>query len=375
VAPFRQQAKDAAWTYLKKFAAPLLAGGDAAIRESDLSVQLLGGAVVRIYGADNPDAVRGGYFDGVVLDEFADMRSSLWGEVVRPMLADRNGWATFIGTPKGKNAFWELWRDALKDPGWYTLMLRASESKILPQTELDAMAADMGPDKYAQELDCSFEAAIKGAFYANEMRVMLAEGRICPIAIDKDVRVHTAWDLGRRDSTAIWFIQCVGRERRLVDYYEASGVGLKHYADVLWQKKLEHGWQYGEHYLPHDVKVTELTTDDSRLRTLERLGVTDIYVVPRHNDLDGINAVRKMLGRTWIDSARCERGIEALRQYRRDWDDARKDFRDSPRHDWSSHGCDALRYFAVGFDDPAGVKSQPDRPRQERPSGATHWSY
>jgi phage terminase large subunit len=184
--------------------------------ESELRVDLINGSMIRLYGADNPDALRGPYLDGVVLDEFADMKPEVWYEVVRPMPADRQGWATFIGTPKGKNEFWRLYESAKKDPARFHMMLKASESHIIPETELADLRKEMSEDQYQQEFECSFEAAIKGAFYADEMRTMLAEGRICRIEINKDVKTHTAWDLGISDSTAIWFIQCVGRERRLV---------------------------------------------------------------------------------------------------------------------------------------------------------------
>jgi hypothetical protein len=144
--------------------------------------------MIRLYGADNPDSLRGPYLDGVVLDEFADMKPEVWHEVVRPMLADRRGWATFIGTPKGKNEFYKLYQNALKDQTWFHMILKASESGIIAPTELADLQREMGEDQYQQEFECSFEAAIKGAFYAEEMRTMLAEGRIRPIKIETDVR-------------------------------------------------------------------------------------------------------------------------------------------------------------------------------------------
>jgi hypothetical protein len=230
IAPFFAQAKDVAWHYLKRYARPILA---AKPHETELRVDLQGGARVRLYGADNPDRLRGIYLDGVVLDEFADMRPEMWHEVVRPTLSDRNGFATFIGTPKGKNAFWRRWREAQTRPGWFHLMLKASATKVLLDAELREAREQMGEDRYAQEYECSFETAIRGAFYAEEMRRAAEEGRIGRVPIDRGVPVNTAWDLGVSDSTAIWFIQCVARERRLVDYYESSGVGLDHYAGVL----------------------------------------------------------------------------------------------------------------------------------------------
>ena len=166
---------------------------------SQLRIDLVNGSMIRLYGADNPDALRGPYLDGVVLDEFADMKPEVWYEVVRPMLADRHGWGTFIGTPKGKNEVPRLTENAKKDPQWFHMILKASESGIIQPTELADLRKEMSEDQYNQEFECSFEAAIRGAFYAEEMRVMLAEGRIAPIEINGDVRVHTAWDLGVSD--------------------------------------------------------------------------------------------------------------------------------------------------------------------------------
>ena len=201
--PQRNQAKDTAWRYLRRYAEPLLAKPP---NETELRIDLVNGSMIRLYGADNPDALRGPYLDGVVMDEFADMKPVVWYEVIRPMLADRHGWATFIGTPKGKNEFWRLYQNAQNNPEWFHMILKASESGIIPEAELSDLRKEMSEDQYNQEFECSFEAAIRGAFYAEEMRVMLAEGRIAPIEINKDVRVHTAWDLGVSDSTAIWFI-------------------------------------------------------------------------------------------------------------------------------------------------------------------------
>ncbi len=377
IAPFYSQAKDIAWTYLKTYARPILAEPP---RESELSVLLFNGARIRLYGADNPDRLRGLYLDGVVFDEFGDMVPSVWFDVIRPMLADRMGWATFIGTIKGNNAFWKLWAGdadtgwpgAVNHPEWFTLMLKASESGILPQTELDEMRASMGPDGYRQEMECDPNVAIKGAFYADEMRTMEAEGRICPIEIAKDVRVNTGWDIGYTDSTAIWFIQCIGRERRLVDYYEGSGKILTAYADVLADKRRQYGWTYGEHFFPHDMGVHMLDSDKSRIEMMRSKGV-DGEIVPAHDVLEGINAVRRMLGRTWIDPNRCKRGLDALRQYRRQWDDKLQDWKSHEYVDWTNHGCDALRTFAAGFDDP-GVMTPVRERRSVNSGGGSSWA-
>jgi phage terminase large subunit len=264
VGPLLNQTKDIAWTYLKRYTRNVRA---APPHETELRVDLINGARIRLYGADHPDRLRGLYLDGVVLDEFADMDPAVWHEVVRPALSDRAGWATFIGTPRGRNAFWELWERARRRPDWFSLMLKASETGLIDAAELRDAREQMGEDQYAQEYECSFEAAIKGAFYAEELRIMAEQGRIGRVPIDPAVPVHTAWDLGVSDSTAIWFIQCVAQERRLIDYYEASGVGLDHYARLLDERRRLHRVIYGEHFLPHDITHRELSTGMSRLST------------------------------------------------------------------------------------------------------------
>ena len=369
--PLRTQAKDTAWAYLKHYAGPVLASEPS---ESDLAVKLATGAVVRLYGSDNPDALRGPYLDGVALDEFAQHRPDVWSAVIRPMLSDRRGWATFIGTPKGKNEFWELWVEALKRIGvWFTLMLRASTSGILAADELEDMRADMGDDTYEQEMECSFEAATKGAFYAKEMRTMLAEGRIGSIVPNPDARVYTGWDLGRSDSTCIWFMQARGRDRMLFDYYEGSNIDLEHYIEVLVKKQNQHRFkEYAKHFFPHDITVTELMAKESRRAFMERnLGLTKVEVVPQHAVLDGINEARKFLNRSYIDAERCFRGLEGLRQYRRKWNDKLKSYETGPYHDWASHPADAFRYLAVGYEEP---KLTPPRDKNPNDLRASSWA-
>lgn len=378
--PYRGQAKDTAWRYLKRYAGPLLASEP---RESDLSVDLVTGQMIRLYGADNPDSLRGPYLDGAVFDEFGDMYPDVWFEVVRPMLADRRGWASFIGTVKGVNAFWKLYAgdSATNWPGatnlpkeWFAMMLKASESGILPASELDEMRRTMGPDRYLQEMECDPNVAIKGAFYADEMRVMDAERRIRPLEIVKDVRVHTGWDIGRTDATAIIFVQCIGGERRIVDYYEMTGKILTHYAEVLHEKKREHGWKYGTHFWPPDMYVTMIDAEKSREAMMHEAGVSGDEPVPQHDVLEGINVVRKMLGRTYIDPIRCERLIDALRQYRREWNDKTQTFKPTEFKDWTNNPVDAVRTFAVGFDDPQGVTPPNRRRRESNEPRATSWA-
>lgn len=347
IAPLYKQAKDVAWEYLKEYTAVI---PDREVNESELRVDFPNGGRVRLYGADNPDSLRGIYLDGVILDEYADMRPSIWSEVLRPALSDRLGWATFIGTPKGHNDFWKKWHDSEDNSEWHRTILKASETGIVAAGELEAARRDMSPDEYAQEFECSFTAAVRGAYYAKDIEQAEKDGRLTKIPIEKTL-TYTAWDLGIDDATAIWFYQLIGKEIRIIDYYEASGVGLEHYVGILINKN----YLYGDHYLPHDVQVKELGTGLSRLEVLADFGI-NAQVVPLQRIEDGINAVRKILPRCWFDTDRCKMGLESLRLYRKEWDDKSQTFRQRPLHDWTSHAADAFRYLALSVKEKQDTK-------------------
>ena len=342
IAPHYNQAKDVAWTYLKQYTGPL---PHVTINESELRIDLpANGARLRLYGADNYDRMRGVYFDGVILDEYADMDPRAWSEVVRPALSDRKGWATFIGTPKGKNAFQEIWAQALKDDDWFTMMLRASETGLVDDEELADARKAMSPEQYEQEYECSFEAAIVGAYYGRDMAQAAKDGRVRSVPWEPSEPVYTAWDLGLDDATAIWFAQVIGSEIRLIDYYETNNTPLRDIPRVLMNEK---PYTYAEHYLPHDVEIRELMSGVSRKSSLEQLGLRPITVAQRVAVEDGINAVRNILPKCYFDAHKTERGIDCLKQYQREWDEKRKVFRERPLHDWTSHGADAFRYLAA----------------------------
>jgi len=349
IAPLFTQAKDVAWTYLKHFTATI---PGVETNESELRVDLPNGARIRLYGADNYDRMRGIYLDGVVLDEYADMDPRAWAEVIRPALSDRQGWATFIGTPKGRNAFFEIMHGgetfggAVNDPDWFSMTLKASETKLVADEELAAMRKVLTPEQYEQELECSFDAAIVGAYYGREMAALESQKRIMRVPWEPSLPVYTAWDLGLDDATAIWFAQLAGTEVRLIDYYEANNTALSEVARVIRNEK---PYTYGEHYLPHDVQIREMMTNKSRKESLEALQVRNIVVTPAERVEEGINAARMMLPKCVFDAEQCKRGIEALKQYRREWDDKLKTFRLRPLHDWTSHGADAFRYLAMNL--------------------------
>lgn len=345
VAPYYAQAKTIAWDYLTKFAGPVMVRAN----QSELWVELENGARIRLFGADNPDSMRGLYLDGVVLDEFADMKASIFGSVIRPLLADREGWATFIGTPKGHNSFWDLYSGATKDPSWYVKVLRASQTGLLSADELADAAKMMDENQYLQEFECDFESAIVGAFYGKEMRQLTDEGRITRVMHDPDHKVFSSWDLGRTDSTAIWFWQVIRGEIRMLDYHSSNGQDVQYYAQLILDKADDNGWEYDTHWLPHDARTKTLASNKSVIEQLsDRIPLKFFKIVPSLSVQDGIQATRQALKRMWFDH-RCEDGIECLRQYQREWDDDKRCFRDKPRHDWTSHGADAMRMASIAW--------------------------
>ena len=349
IAPTYGQAKRVAWDYLVKYADPL--GGTSNI--SELRVDFWGRRI-QLYGSDNPEALRGQYFDGVILDEIGDQNPKIWTDIIRPALADRKGWCLFIGTPKGHNHFKELRDRAEKEDGWGLLEFKASETGVVDDTELKAARNEMGEDKYRQEFECSFDAAVEGSYYGQILNELEDKNHMQEIPREELSRTFTAWDLGMGDSTSIWVAQLVGTEVRLIDYYENHGVGLDHY--VKWIK--DNDYTKAEHILPHDVRVRELGSGKSRLEMLEEAGL-EIKIAPRMGLDDGIQAVRRLLPRCWFNVPQVQIGLNCLRNYRRDYDEKRKIFYERPLHDWSSHGSDSFRYLALGLDEGHSTWSKP----------------
>jgi len=345
LAPFRQQSKEIAWTYLKQYAEPFVQSAKE-IRESELRVRLINGAWITLYGADNIDALRGLYLDGVILDEFGDMKAGLWHEVILPTLADRQGWAVAIGTPKGHNQFHKLNEAAKLDPDWYQMTLKASDSGILLPSELDGMRKMMSEDQYAQELEVSFEAAVLGTYFASIIEKIENDGQTNKVGLyDPHQKVNVACDLGFTDSTAFWFWQDRPDGIAVIDHFEDQSKPLIHYLEML----TERGYEYDTVWLPHDAKARTLQTGKS---TVEQVldyfkgSELNVRITPQMKVQHGIDAARLVLPHCHFDK-NTENGIEALRAYRRNWDSTSKSFADKPKHDWSSDSADAFRYMSL----------------------------
>jgi len=348
ISPFRLQGKATAWDYIKQFAAKI---PGTKFNESELRCDLPNGARITILGADNDQAIRGISLDGCVMDEFQNIKPTIFPEIIRPALADRarvgdpkRGFCIFIGTPKGQNQFYQMYQRAIKNPTWYACSYKASETGILADEELQAAKEVMSNDLYNQEFEVSFNAAINGSYYGAIIEDLAKEKRMVSNLYDEDLDVETWFDLGMNDQTAIWFVQKYKGEIRLIDYYENSGFGLDHYADILKNK----GYEYSTHIFPHDVKVRELGNyGKTRLEALLNLGIVG-EVAPKLSIEDGIEAVRKNLINCWFDKDKCATGIEYLKAYQKKWDDKAQVFKSKPLHNFSSHAADSFRTGVVG---------------------------
>lgn len=350
IAPTYAQAKDVAWSYLKQFLSEI-PGID--IRESDLSVTLPNGARIKLYGSDNYDRLRGLYLDGAVVDEAGDHDPRAWPEVIRPALADRQGWAVFIGTPKGKNAFYRIFTNSLADEGWFTLVLKASESGLLADEELADAKKMLTPSQYAQEFECSFDAAIAGAYFADCIDTARADGRIGHVPHDPLMPVWAYWDIGSAgktsDATAIWVAQLVGQAIRVVDYYEAQGQPLATHVNWLRSK----GYDNAKVILPHDGVRSDAVHKVTYEGALREAGFP-VRVVENQGTGAAklrIEAARRLFPRIWFDERKAHGGIEALAHYHEKRDEKR-DIGLGPDHDWSSHAADAFGLMCVAYKEP-----------------------
>jgi phage terminase large subunit len=319
--------------------------------ESEMFIRFKNGSTWQLVGSDRYDALVGASVAGVTFSEAALANPSAWG-YIRPMLEENNGWAAFISTPRGRNHFKSMLELGQKNPAWFAQVLTVNDTGALSQTQIDEGLAeycalygdDIGNAQFRQEYYCDFNAAILGAFYAREMIAVRNEGRIAEIEPIPGRPVHTAWDIGVKDDTSIWWFQVVGRQLLILDCYTSSGAGVDHYAEICHSKP----WPRGNDYVPHDAKVKEWGTGRTRTEVMRILGLNPV-LVPLATIMDGIQAVRSTLPRCIFHPRTEEKGISALEQYRREWDDEKKTFKATAVHDWNSHPSDAFRYLAMAW--------------------------
>ena len=319
--------------------------------DSEMKVTFGNGATWQVLGSDNHDSLVGASVAGVVFSEWSLARPDSWG-VIRPILLENDGWALFLWTPRGRNHATRAFESRQNDPEWFTLRAPATATEVFTPDQLARerreMIAELGSEeegqaRFASEYLVDFDAAAPGAYYASALGEADLAGRISSVPVDPSLRVDTAWDLGIDDYTAIWYFQQVGREIRVIDYYETSGVGLD---SIVREAIAGKPYQWGSHYLPHDVMVRELATGRSRYETLGSLGLSRIVVGAPADPEDRVNAARLMIPMCWFDAERCAGGLERLRSYRKRWSRATRSY-GGPLHDQASHGADAFGEFAL----------------------------
>jgi len=324
-------------------------------REQDMLIRFKTGSTWQVIGSDNYDALVGTPPIGVVFSEWALSNPQAWS-LIRPILLENGGWAVFITTPRGRNHAHRMFQMAQASDDWFAERLTSDDTGVFtPEslaTERAELIAERGEEDgeaiFQQEYMTSWSAALPGAYYARLIDKAEADGRVGFVPYNPQKQVHTAWDLGRNDATVIWFVQANGAGWDVVDYYANTSVGLDHYVKVVKDKD----YNYGEHLLPHDAENEQLNgqgVTGSIEESAKSMGLKGVRVVPRTKSVaNDINEVRQILPMCRFDKDKCEKGLDALRSYRRIWDEKLKAYRDTPLHDWASDPADAFRTFAIG---------------------------
>lgn len=326
------------------------------VMKSEMRVVLPNGGVYQCGGMDKPDSWRGGYADEVIEDEADDVVASGLDMVVEPMLSDYQGSRVKIGTPKGNGRLAEAYDSANPDARF---LLPYQSTGVLSTEQIARLRESLDAEEFAQELECSFTAPNSGSYYGKWLDAAALDQRITRVLYDPKLPVHTCWDLGMDDSTAIWWFQrSPGGEWRWLEYFEDSGPGLDFYAKMVREKP----YVYGRHFLPHDVEVRELTNGgQSRRLYLKGLGINPISVVAAANPADRVTASRNVLPRSWFDAKGCETGLKKLRAYRRQWNEHMGVWRAEPVHDGASHCADSFGTGVQGSVSPE-VENKPKLP-------------
>lgn len=374
-APLYTQAKQIAWKYLKDYARPF----SPKISESGLFIELPhNNARITLYGADNPDSFRGLYFDGVVLDEYGNMRPSVWSEVLLPTLLDRRGWAVFMGTPNGPNHFRDLYELRKKDSRWFHSVLPYQTTHILSTEDIESIRELMTDDEFAQEMECSFSASTRGAYFSKEIALAETNGRISTDLEFDESPLHFSLDLGIRDDTSGWAWQERPDGYAMQLTFADNNQPISAYVNIINAACTAYGVPRGTVWLPHDARARSLQTGRSLVEQMVDLDCTP-EIIPRLDLQDGISAARLIFRDVWFHEDRCADGIRALKSYHREFDEDKKSYKDAPVHDWSSHYADAFRGFALvsarkTIRQPLTREEILDKQRHEQMAGA-HYAF
>jgi hypothetical protein len=311
----------------------------------EMKIRFINGSLLQIVGSDNYDGLVGTNPSMCIFSEYA-LQDPRAYQYLRPILTANDGVALFISTPRGKNHLWELYNIALNSDDWFAYKLSVEDTHHISLHEIEKEKAEglMSDDLIQQEYYCSFEMGVEGSYYSKYLDKMRLSGRIGQVPWENGFKVHTAWDLGMRDSTTIIFFQVIGQTVRIIDCYENQKEGLEHYVRVLESKP----YSYGRHIGPHDIQVREMGTGITRWEKARQLGVT-FTMANNMSIMDGIESVRSAFSKIWVDEVNCKDLLKALENYRQEFDIKKKVYKSQPLHNWSSHFADSMRYLCVSL--------------------------
>jgi len=319
---------------------------------TDMKVVMTNGSVIQIMGTDKFDKVRGSNPVGCVFSEFAFQNPKAWN-IIRPILAENQGWAIFNSSTNGKNHLYDMYQMAIKNPNWFVQNLNVLETLdengnryVSDEVIEEERAAGMSEEMIQQEFFNSWTANSQGFYYLSMIEELERDGKITNLPHTPSAPVETWWDIGTGDYTCIWFTQTMGKEVNVIDYYTSNNRGIDHYAKVLQSKN----YVYKSHNFPWDMGNTEFGTGRTRIEVAEELFKgTRLNILPKLSKEEGRNAVRMILPSCNFDKNRCKEGLDGLKNYRKEWDDKRQIFKDTDVHDWASDPADAFRYLAIGI--------------------------
>lgn len=340
---------------------------DSEPNNTEMKIRAVNGSLFQIVGSDNFNSILGTNPLGITFSEFALQNPYAWG-YFRPILAENDGWAVFNYTPRGDNHALQIHELAMNDSSWFSQVLTVDDTHAIPQAVLDQERREIirldGNDAlFQQEYYCNFTVPMAGAYYADHLMRAYQAGRVGNVPYDPRYLVDTWWDLGVGANMAIWFVQRIGAELRFIDYMSGGAFGLIEYVKRVREKP----YLYGKHIGPHDLEAPEISNGKTRRETAGSLGF-DFEVAPKLSPLDGIEAAANMFSLCWFDKANCADGLNALKNYHRQYDEKRKMYLDTPYHDWASHGADAFRTGAVQMDfTVSGRKIGGDRYEEREP--------
>jgi len=303
------------------------------------------GSIISFVGGDRYDKRVGAGIKGAVVSEWALQKPNLYDLALEPMLRETKGWVVFNSTPRGENHCKDTLDWLEDDDKYFSSVLTIDDTGgIVTEDDIsEERRRGKAEELIQQEYYCSFEGAIQGSYYGDILKAH--KDKVMPVPYDPQFTVETIWDLGVSDTTAIWFVQFVGREVRVIDYYEASGYGLGHYYDVLTAE--DRNYRYSKHRLPHDGAQRQMTSTERAIsikQQLLNLGLKNVETNKRTSDVyTDIQAIRGLLPRCVFDKVKTKAGRESLKQYRRKFDEKRNCFLNQPYHDWASNGADAFR--------------------------------